>query len=339
MRSLSRRKRLALALLTVFVASLLALAGAEVLLRAAGRRPWSPRATDRNEPPMHEPDPVLGWRAIPGSYVVPPYASGSPPIRITMLPDGTRTTGPSPPEPTKTIAFLGGSYTQGWAVSDHETFPWMIQEAFPQYRIRNHGLGGYGTYQSLLVLERLLTSQEPPDRVFYGFMWHHDVRNVADPDFLRLLNSYSRRNMVSIPYCSQGSRGDLVCHPPTPYRQLPFREYLALANSLEQLVLNLSARRRAAQADEVTDKLLVRMNELAARHATRFEVVLLDFPPEATTRQVAFFEDRKIAFLDCTATLSDDLRVPGEGHPNGKMHARWASCISSTIAKWSPAEG
>ena len=54
------------------------------------------------------------------------------------------------------IIFIGGSITQGWAVNDNESFPFIIQAKYPYYKVYNYGVGGYGGYQSLLRLEKVI---------------------------------------------------------------------------------------------------------------------------------------------------------------------------------------
>jgi len=37
-----------------------------------------------------------------------------------------------------------------------KTFPWLLQERFPQYEVVNFGLNGYSTVQSLIQLREAL---------------------------------------------------------------------------------------------------------------------------------------------------------------------------------------
>jgi hypothetical protein len=46
---------------------------------------------------------------------------------------------------------------------------------------------------------------------------------------------------------------------------------------------------------------------------------------------VRFFRAHDIDFIDCNYPILPRLRVPGEGHPNGEMHARWARCIGDRL--------
>ena len=77
---------------TVLLSFALAIALSEVLLRAAGFRPWVYSSKDLNEPTMLEPDAILGWQNKAGSYVVPPYHPSGQAIQITLLENGQRRT-------------------------------------------------------------------------------------------------------------------------------------------------------------------------------------------------------------------------------------------------------
>jgi hypothetical protein len=81
-----------------------------------------------------------------------------------------------------------------------------LQGKHPEVAIRNYGTGGYGTYQSLLVLERLFANPRSsrPEWVLYRFIEHHEIRYVAGPQWTRLLASTSSRGRVNLPCCFAG---------------------------------------------------------------------------------------------------------------------------------------
>ena len=71
------------------------------------------------------------------------------------------------------MLLVGCSFTMGWAVADDETWAWRLQELRPDVEVVNRGVGGYGTLQSLLLLEQLLGRDgQRPARVLYGFIDH-----------------------------------------------------------------------------------------------------------------------------------------------------------------------
>src|SRR5262245_14723572 len=101
---------------------------------------------------------------IPGQRWYGPYATGGHRTVVTVKADGGRETGAGPADGRPEILLVGDSYTMGKAVSDDETFAAGLQRLRPDLRIVNQGVIGYGTFQSLLLLEQLLRNGARPAR-------------------------------------------------------------------------------------------------------------------------------------------------------------------------------
>jgi hypothetical protein len=318
------------------VSSLFVLGGIEAALRFYGHAWWFNRL-DANEPTTNVRDPVLGWMSKPGAHVIPPYTPGARPIRITNLSDGTRSTGHEAGRGRVELFFTGASFTQGWAVSDHETFAWKVQERFPELRVRNFGTAGYSTFQSLLSLEKRLAQGSRPDWVFYSLSDVLEERNVAAPHWLLLLARFSKRGAVDVPFCTLREDGQLNRHPPERYPEWPLRGHLASVALAERVYAERRGKARSLQERPVTKELLLEMGRLVESSGARFTVVLLHFAePDSKVGYTEFLQSNAIDFVDCTFPLTPRMRVPGEGHPNGKMHSRWANCIAVEIEKRLP---
>jgi len=283
---------------------------------------WTP-----GEPVRYEPHPELGWRAKAGQHT---YEVGGRTIGITTRKDGTRTTGPVPANATGSLALLGGSFAEGWALSNPETIAWKLQLALPDTRVRNFATGGYGTYQSLLVLEGLLASEDPPDRVIYALNELHEERNVAGPAWLHTLAWAAESGQVAVPYATLEG-GALVRHPPRSYPEWPLRERLALVSLLEGLFVLAEGRERMSQRHAVSARLIGKMNRIAHAAGSEFIVAIL-FAPQGRTRFVQLLQKRGIERVDCSLTLTPQLVVPGDGHPNAHANERWAECLLDALA-------
>ena len=325
-------KAIAFRAVAILIGLLVATAIAELVLRAAGFRPWTYTGQDANEPTMHEPDATLGWRAKKGSYTVPPYHASGAPIQLTFLENGRRRAGPDAPAGfDMDVLLVGDSFTQGWAVSDSETYAWKLQTRFPRYQVLNYGTAGYGTYQSLLVLERELPRLRRPAVVLYGFNEFHEPRNVAAGAWLRSLAQYAKRSQVDVPFATLGEGQQLIRHPPQRYVSLPYRESSALVALLEQNYMTARTKGRVSQRRAVTERIILEMDKVSRAHEARFAVVLLHVFNKAA--YIAFLRQSDVAHIDCAYDIKDDMRVPGEGHPNGEMHSLWARCVSLTLER------
>ena len=321
------RRRIA----TLLIASFLAIVAAEVLARTLGPGLW-PVHVHRNEPTTHRADPVLGWVNKAGRYEYASYVPVGAPIRMTYLEDGSRATQLTPPGATDErpgMVFVGGSYTQGWAISDDETFPWLLQSRFPDHRALNFGTSGYGGYQSLLTLERVLPTLDQPATVYYGFHVHHELRNVAPAFWLASLVQYETRGHVAVPYITLADDETLVRHPPEAYSSFPLRKQSALVALVERRVMERRSAGRFSQRQRATELLLLEMHERVAEYGGRLVVVLLEMDDDSRERYVSLFEKHGVESIDCSISLGPDTRVENEGHPNGKAHVRWADCIEA----------
>jgi hypothetical protein len=246
------------------------------------------------------------------------------------LSDGQRATSEEFSDSYHELVAIGGSFTEGWAISDNETFLWKLQERFPSLKVSNYGTSGFGTYQSLLVLEETFEKSPSVSIVIYGFIEYHERRNVATAGRLKAIAKYSAGKRSS-PYCTIDSNGDLIRHPPERYPAWPLREYSATINLLQKWYMKLKTKKRSSQQRHVTEKLLLRMRDICVKKRAKFLVVFLYLNEEMKAHYKAFLSENNVDFLDCAFPLTSEFRVPIEGHPNGMMNTRWVDCIEEKI--------
>lgn len=328
----SRARRRMFAWTTALVGLVVATAGAEAALRFIGQTP-ARLIKETGRPVLHEPDPVLGWRNRPGAYFMPPYSDEGITTRFTVRTDGSRATSAvEGPSDRPLVLALGCSYAQGWAIGDEETFAWRLQDKHQRLNVRNFGSAGYSTYQTLLRLEGLYAQGLAPKIVILGFIEDQERRNVAPWWWLRFLATYSNRKHVDVPYCTLDSRGALVRHDAQRYQMFPMRESLAVVPALERGYMQLLTHGRAAQGRAVTEKLIVEMESLTRSHGSQLLVALLAASKEAHAHYASFLKSQGIRMVDCAFEETPDMRVKRDGHPNGLMNSRYASCIDTELA-------
>jgi hypothetical protein len=301
----------------------------ELLLRLSGRKPWIYKNVDTNEPTMNEPDSILGWRKKPGNYIIPPYHPDGTEIKMTLLKDNLRLTSNETIIAADTIIFIGGSWTLGWAISDSETFTWKIQKKFPSIKVLNYGTGGYGTYQSLLVLETIINNSIHPQKVIYSFNDHHERRNVATSEWLKMLSTHSRRGHISVPYCTI-ENDILVRHEPERYPIYNLSKLSSTFNFLTSIYVKFRSHKRSSQARSVTQRLILGMNKLCEDKGIEFVVVILRCR-KGLNDYYKYFQENNIKYINCIHKIEKGMRVLGEGHPNGEMNSLWTRCILDNL--------
>lgn len=322
-------KTLILSIATTAISLIAILALTETSLRLMGYEPWTYGNLDRNEPVMIEFDPVLGWKNQMGEYIIPPYSADTGDINVSIVAPFVRSTSAEPITATQQLVFVGGSFTHGLAISDHETFPWKVQTALPELSVLNYGVSGYSAYQSLLVLEQELQSMPSPAVVLYGFYDHHLFRNVAPAAWLKSLTTLKNRAHIDLPYASFDRENGFQRHKPERYLALPLREHLATATFIESSVMQFVTRERSRgwKKEAVMAQVLREMHDVSQKHGARFVTVLLHAQAKNEQAIKNLLDQNDIAYLDCLNESGPEFRVKGEGHPNGKRNSLWANCI------------
>ena len=299
----------------------------ELLLRILGFHPWKYVSSQNQK--IFDYDQKIGWKSKQGVYDV--IASDEFKIKtiLTILDDKSRYTGNNLSD--EKILIVGGSFTQGWGVNDNETFAYKLQNEFTNFKIKNYGQSGYSGVQSYLLLKELLDSEDKIKLVIYGFIDHHEYRNVARGEWLELLLKYSKSghsNSPKIPYATVNKNKDLIFHDPLGYLQLPFREELALIPLLERTIMKYSTKRRKKLQKEVARQIFLNMNDLSKQNNSKFIVLNL----QSNIKEYEdFFKKNDINFVDCNLLLSENYLTKGHYHPNDKAHSVYSECINSYI--------
>lgn len=144
--------------------------------RSEIQRTWAERtaseiAAGYETPGVNRFDPELGWTTRPG------FVSDDGRVHVNAR--GLRGRGEhddAPPRGMRRVVAAGGSFTFGDEVADHETWPARLDSLFTDAEVWNLGVGGYGTDQALLRLER--DGRAPVDAVVVGMLLENIGRNV-----------------------------------------------------------------------------------------------------------------------------------------------------------------
>jgi len=277
-------------------------------------------------------DKILGWKPKPGEYIFKPWGESGRTTKLTNLDDGERLTGHKNKE--NKIVFIGGSLTQGWAVDDSSTFSWLLQKKFKNYKVKNYGVGGYGGVQSFLKLKNIFENQKNIKFVIYGFIPHHEVRNIASGSWIYLLNKGSRgtEGKLSLPYASI-KKQKLVIYKPKKYLKLPLGNNSALIAKIEKKILKLTSFRRSLQETKISKAIILSMKEITEENGSKFILLILNkIPEEKLVKYKKFFEEKSIEHINCYFPEGDEYRVEGEGHPNLIGHKFVSDCIYSQLS-------
>jgi hypothetical protein len=324
------RTRSRLAALALLATSTVASLGvAEWALRRAGHEPWrvAPlRIELEPEGSLFQPHPTLGYAHRPGAFTV---REGALAFRMTHGPDALRITHPPRPGPAGPgLWIFGCSFTHGWSVDDEETYPWLVQEAFPRAEVVNFGVSGYGTLQAWIQLEEALAVRPPPAAAVVAYGSFHDDRNTFARERRKIIVPWNRLGPLSQPAARLDRSGALrVGLEPFTFREVPGMRSLALAHLLERAFSR--AESRWLRGPEVTRALLDRFAARASEAGVRF--VLAGVYADAATREtLAWNEARGRLGVDLAVDV-DDRRfnnLPWDPHPSASAHRVYAGRLA-----------
>ena len=283
-----------------------------------------------DEPIIYVEDKEIGWIQKEGKYKFPKWSNDGYETNFTVDFDGSRYSQINNIS-NEMIIFLGGSLTQGWAVDNKESFVSLFQKQNPEYKIKNFAVGGYGAYQSLLMQERILGYKKNIKVIVYGFIDHHELRNVAAGSWMYLLNKFSSRGHVKVPYASINEFDKIERHKAIEYIYLPFRKLSALVAKIEKKIMKLKSNQREKDKFIISKKIIQLMKINSEKINSEFIVLMLDNNEESFNNYKKYFLKEKINFVKCNFPAGEVVK--GEGHPNAKAHEFVANCFNNYFAK------
>ena len=108
-----------------------------------------------------------------------------------------------------------------------------------------------------------------------------------------LLNKYSTRGHVSVPYGSI-ENGQLKENPPIKYIKIPLSEYSALIAKIEKRLMKLKSNKREKDQFEISKLIITEMSNHAKQLNSKFSVLMLDSSEESLSKYSIFLKKRKL---------------------------------------------
>ncbi len=332
--SLSRRKKILFVLAFNTLLVLLCLFGAELALRWKGLRPWTfPPPDFISETPgtYYRNDPTLGYLSKPGEFRF--TQPGAYTFKMTHLGNGLRITHPLETysgKEKKEIWIFGCSFTQGWTLDDEETYPWLLQENFPDYEIVNFGVAGYGTVQSLLQFREALEKGKKPALVIGTYASFHDMRNALTRAWIKTLMTFSGLG-VTRPYMRLARDNQVqLFYAPLKYHEVPLARYSALANYLDD-TYNRSLE-SSYHSHEVSKAIIEEFYRLCKANGIDFVVAGI-YSDATTNEMLEYCNSKGMMTVDISVDLSikKNTNLPYDSHPSAIADQQYAEKLESFL--------
>jgi hypothetical protein len=311
--------------LLLFLTSItLSLGVVEILLRINQSTPWKNFNNDKDEPTINQFESKIGWELKEGNFTFKPFTNEGEKFKIKITKGLYRYTGKIIEE-RNDIAVLGGSIALGFGVNDEDTFSSLLQKKINDYNIKNYGTGGYGTYQSLLKLEKILLKKNKIKYIIAVYTQAHEIRNIGEEAWLRTLSQYSNRGHVYLPFATIDSQEKLKRHEPVKYISLPLRENFAIINKIEKRIMKIIFYSKNRDPIKTTIKIFDEMNRIGKINKSK--LIVLNMSGNLDEKYKVFFAKNNIPTIDCDLPSDDNLIIKGDGHPNKKAHTLYSECI------------
>lgn len=316
-------KRISIKILYFLGVVLLLIITGEITARLMGFRPWNFEVQSLKVEPegrFFQDDDLLGYKGKAGNFKL--ILKDSLHFEVNHNNEGWRITSidSSINEARPEIWVFGCSFTHGYGVNDSETYPWLLQTQFPQYKVMNYGMDGYGTLQNWLLLKSLLDAGKRPALVILAYGAFHDQRNTANRYWHKALHGQQIAESMRYPFLRLTDKDSLQLHyGKIEYHPLPFQKQLALLALIEE---NWNQNEDAGLRSKfVTELLIERMVNASHNAGSKFILTGIYQHPD-TEKMLKIFQLSNVQTVDISQDLSQlKLRIlPGNSHPNGIAH-------------------
>ncbi|MEM8891596.1 MAG: hypothetical protein AAGD28_26700 [Bacteroidota bacterium] len=291
------------------------------------------------------PHPTLGFALNPGSFSV--QINQAKPYTVTHGPDSLRVTHASSlADSLEKIFLLGCSYTYGMGVDDTESFPYLLQEAFPKYMIKNFGVPGFGNVQSYLQLESEILKGNIPKLVILNLVDFHLERNVLTPDYRKNLHMGFARSSEEIKDKMKPGRIPFILSSEeelilgweswdSVYQNWRGRESLASVNLFQSIADRWE--REALDPTTQSLQLFEAFQALCEKHEIIFCISNLR-ANKTSEELLEAISELGIDTLDMGLDLlsTDFSSLPEDSHPNTSAHRHYFKKISVYLQKILP---
>lgn len=305
---------------------------AETILRSKNISAWDKRDVSIEVEPggkFFKLNPTLGYTHIPGKFEVILRSGYS--FNVTHLPNTLRVTSPMnntiEKKSKEDIWIFGCSFTHGWSLNDNETYPWLLQERFPEYNVVNFGVSGYGTIHSLIQFKEALKTKTPKV-VVLAYANLHGIRNTFSRARRKNVSRWNKLGPLIQPYARLNFDGELQYYfAEIEYTEFPLMRRLALAHFIEKSYNKYEITKHNTKI--VSKALIEEMADLAKHHEVKFIVANINRRPV----KLKFLDNTDIAIVDVfvDGTLPENTNRPHDGHPSAIANKKYADQLEHAL--------
>jgi hypothetical protein len=242
---------------------------------------------------------------------------------------------PAGAESRPEIWIFGCSFTHGWSLSDEETYPWLLQQRFPNHEVVNFGVSGYGTVQSLLQFREALGHRRPAMAVL-AYASFHDARNTFLRSRRKETAPWNRLGPLVQPYARLGAGEKLELQmAEVAYTELPFMRHSALMHFVETRYNSIED--YFYKSHRVSEVLVAEMSGLARRNGVPLIVAGI-WNDEPTQDMLRFASSLDVPVVDMSVDLDwpANNNLPHDLHPSAEANREYARQLGNFLGERVP---
>ncbi|MDX1959903.1 MAG: hypothetical protein SFU98_15135 [Leptospiraceae bacterium] len=292
-------------------------------------------------------DEDLGYRALPGTFEVKIEVKESSIPKIYSLnidEEGHRFTSKSNTDNINKpeIWIFGCSFTWGQGLSDHETYPYLVQSNLQDYKVTNFGENGYGNHHALVEIEKSLIklNKTPPKAIVVSYIEWHEDRNTAEAYYVSALEDFQHfkkgvirkafeRIIFTFVRLFKISSNFISYRFKYPVAELDKNDNLSVYTI--PLVAFFEPIKSIDYRIKVTQKIFLRILEIA--NSKKIPVIILhqwSTPPDyKKDPMIEFFKTSGFHYVDAYVDYSknENNMNPYDGHPNPESNKVYAKAL------------
>ncbi len=319
-------------ILEVIIILLLTFLLAEIVLRLLGYQPYiQEEFTIQTHPKssmvLH---PSLGMGLRPGTFNI--TLNKALKYKVTHNKDSLRITSNTIEDLAKPqIHFHGCSFTYGMGVNDHQTFPFLVQQALgDHYLIKNIAVPGYGNLQGYLRTKSIIeTNQEKPKIIFAFYAPFHQERNVLSSNFrAQMYYNFSVLSLdkisYSYPFISLDNEDLVFQETKNIYNPIFGKKNFAIMNAIQESIHSFKNKRISAH--QSTLLLFEKWNQLCQEEEIEFIVASI-LKDDESQFMLEALKEKDVKTLDIALDILNDNQLnqlPYDSHPSELAHQIYA---------------
>jgi hypothetical protein len=226
---------------------------------------------------------------------------------------------------------FGDSVTYGWAVNDEESYPWLLQERFPEYEMVNFGVSGYGLIHSLIQLREALQNRVPPKLVILTYASWMDIRNTLIRERRKMLTANNHSGQLNQLYARLNDDSSLeILMAQADYKEFPLMRYSALVHAIEESYNHYEERNSGGH--ELTQAILQEIIELCRNFSVELILANLTHDPQTfDTGEYCRREGVKVVDIYVDTKIKENNSLPFDSHPSAAAHRQYARKLGSFL--------